>query len=323
MGNVKEFEQLEIDVKNTFLRAVGEDIILPDWFGEYGGQTLTILQAGRPKTNPKTDVYVGLGKNDNVLTYLGISIKKDNADWVENWAKASTLSILFGSEQKAAAIVQDCINYVGLEKLEENVKRFSTSKGLPGIGIGYTLQLGFKSKTKEYGGGNLDDLPSFANMHNFTINEAYSGARKYADTKISMGEGMDDIVVGGGVANCMLHAALGSWKNVQEIVNMLSPIPCSGVNKEEDEKEKLYFTFKKKNYYQKAKESNLSSECVVLIKWEFDEQLLRLTPRAIGGNPTIGTFRDAVADFENVLEQMPENYNTIEKLYDYGDKIFI
>lgn len=47
----------------------------------------------------------------------------------------------------------------------------------------------------------------------------------------------------------MLHAAIGSFSSPQDIVNMLTPIPCSEGSPTNNEDEKLYYTFKKVNHY--------------------------------------------------------------------------
>lgn len=81
MAQIKPNVQLELDVTETFIKNIGNTVDIPGWLSQdNSSKTLKILAAGRPTTNPKTDVYVGLGTDSGITDYLGISIKKDDAN---------------------------------------------------------------------------------------------------------------------------------------------------------------------------------------------------------------------------------------------------
>ena len=234
-----------------------------------------ILYAGKPtctKGEPKTDIYVRLKLNDdsNRQFELKISIKKSNADFLENKINEERAKALLGDSWKDIIIkstsnIKSSFNNKNLIFKEKHGR---TNKG--------SITLGWKFELLNKTGG---DLSGKLQLSPKQVLDIYTGTNLPDEKKNAMVNGK--VIKNSGIANCILIVDdINSFKCAQDVVNALIRID-SYINRNPD----IYFACKALNYRTFENKFDGNRPLSVFVDWSIVNN--RLTPKIVFNNPLV------------------------------------
>lgn len=186
--------------------------------GEYikfKNENYKIITSGKPTTpygEPKTDVYILLS-NGSKNCELKISVKKSNADFLENKTSAERAEQIFGPDWKEIIInstLQLKQNFYS-KPLIYKIKKGRTQAG--------SITLGWKFELMNKPSGKLSGQILLTKEQLFDI---YAGTNLPSSKKNATVNGK--VIQNSGIANTILFGNLSDYTNAQEVVDSLLSI---------------------------------------------------------------------------------------------------
>ena len=294
-----EFSQAERTVVNFF---VNEKEFI------FEGSKFQVIIVGKPrceKGEPKTDVYVKAVNDRNKVLEFKISIKRENADFLENKTTEERAEALFGSEWDC--IIRDATNSIRHEF--ENRKLIFKEKGRR-TGRG-SITLGWKYELLNKPGG---DLSAPVNLTRNQIIDVYAGTNLPANKRNSRVDG--EIIQDSGIANFILIN--DDVRCLQDVINNLLSI-------EEyiDEYPDIYFACKALNYRTFEQKYDGNRPLAVSVYWSVENGRLKSElnfdhPLIVKGNEVASRLMDSLGELrilntDDIYEENVWNYGIVNE----------
>lgn len=252
---------------------------------KYNGSQYKIIVVDKPTVSrgePKTDIYVKGLSTDKKELEIKISVKKENADFLENKITADRLQQIFGRDW----------NKVLVNSITEIKSKFLTRPLIYKSGFGRVqkgcITLGWKFEFLNVQSGQLSG--QIITEDNSPMVEVYTGRNLPSEKKNALVKGRP--VINAGVADFILFSSIDDINSVNDIINKLVTVE-EYILKEDP---KLYFACKALNYRTLASPPKWDGDrpLAVYIDWKcvknvlvhnyvFDEPLMK-RGNAIGNN---------------------------------------
>ena len=244
-----------------------------------GNNTYQILGSGKPTTpqgEPKTDIYVLL--SDNCKNYeLKISVKKHNADFLENKTSANRAEQIFGPNWMNIIInstLQIKNNFTSKPLI------YKTNQGKTEAGA---ITLGWKFELLNKLSGQLSaQIP----LSKEQLSDIYAGTNLPSEKKDAYVNGK--VISNSGIANTILFGDLSKFNSAQSVINSLQTIE-SYINAHPN----IYFACKALNYRTFKNKYDGDRPLSVFVDWNVQNG--KLYPTLVFNKPLI-TRGNAVAD---------------------------
>lgn len=282
------FGDMERKIKDLF--TVGSSFKFKD-------EKYIVIKSGKPTTSkgePKTDVYV-LAKNGNGEIELKISVKQDNADFLENKITLERANEIFG--QNTNKILIDSISKIK-EIFEKDYLIFLETKGKTEKGS-FTLGWKFELTNKKAGHKSGELELSLAQKESI-----FSGVNLNKNKKDATVNG--ELIKDSGVANFIFEVPT-SWNgNSQDVINQIIPIS------EYSKRVKIYFACKALNYRIEANKWDGDRPLVVYVDWYIDAN--KLSSKIIFDKPLEKKGNEIGENLKLLLHKMninKENYSNL------------
>lgn len=251
----RNFGDSEKYIKKLF--AIGSVFIM-------NNKSYKVISSGKPtcsKGEPKTDIYILAKELDSSdLTEIKISLKKSNADFLENKIGTERALSLFGEDWKyivSAAIL----------KLEDEFKSkqliFKEKKGRTVAG---SITLGWKFELLNKPGGLLSNKIALSKKQ---VIDVYAGTNLPDDKKNALIDGVR--IPNSGVANYLLFGNTESYNTIQDVINNIIPI-ADYTNTHPN----VYFACKALNYRTHQNKFDGNRPLCVFVDWNVENN--KLTP---------------------------------------------
>lgn len=261
-----EFSELERHIQRLFL---------PNTSFNYNGHDLKVLTCGKPTCpagEPKTDLFILLQRtsNEEVLV-LKISVKKDNADFLENKTSAKRAEAILG-ENWASIIKQSTSTLHSEFKSRPLIYKNSYKRTNTG-----SITLGWKFEILNKKSGDLSAEIKLSRSQKIDI---FSGSTLPLDKRDAYVNGC--LVKGSGIADYLLsNVNISALSCPQDVLNSLVDIEqyideCNP---------KLYFACKALNYRTFEKKYDGDRPLAVYVDWNAVNG--KLTPTIVYDNPLI------------------------------------
>ena len=266
----KNFGDAERHIKELFKE--GERV-------HYNDELCTIIKACKPTCptgEPKTDVYVLLqGETNNYE--VKISIKKSNADFLENKISSERAKLILGPNWKSI-ICNSTLNIN--DDFNERSLVYKVKSGRTNAG---SITLGWKFELVNKLSGNLSGKMLLTPSQ---ILDVYAGTNLPLDKKNSVIDG--DVVINSGVANYILAGELDSFQSADNVISSIVSI-----NDYIQSHGDIYFACKALNYRTFESKFDGNRPLSVYVDWNVING--KLTPTLIFDNP-LDTKGNEVAD---------------------------
>lgn len=270
----------------------------------YNGVLFEAIVVGKPvcsKGEPKTDVYVLARNENNEEIEIKISIKQEDADFLENKTSAERAEGLFGREW--IDVIRDAT--LSIENQFRNRKLIfknqwrKTQRG--------SITLGWKYELLNKPGG---DLSGRVELSNDQLYDVYSGYNLPESKKNSKVNGR--IITNSGVANYVLMN--DNLSSLQDIVDNLVSIE-DYCNLYPD----IYFACKALNYRTFKQKYDGNRPLAVYIDWsvckgQLTHELVFDSPLMVGGNQVANQLIESL----NKIDVVNTDYLTGQNVNDYG-----
>ncbi|MCU7766495.1 hypothetical protein [Priestia megaterium] len=253
-----------------------------------------ILRCDKPKVNggrgePKTDAYILLENIQNRTTYeLKLTIKKANADFLENKIRAERAEVIFGPHWKERISAY-------IESIKE---KFLTREILYKQGqYNGSITLGWRFEIVNKTNG---DLSGEAKFNYKELLEIYSGPN-LDDNKKNAKIGNDNNPTSlSGVADYILVCTEYHYKSAQEVINAMEPI-----NEYIKDHQTVYFVCKALNYQTFKDTIEGDRSLSVYINWENRNGLL--TPEFVFDSPLEKSGKEIRDKLKKTLSELHIN----------------
>ncbi len=245
----------------------------------YNNEYCTILKACKPTCStgePKTDVYILLQGNDSTYE-IKISIKKSNADFLENKISTERAELIFGPDWKSI-ISKSTLNIKSNFNDRDLVYKVKSGRANAG-----SITLGWKFELVNKLSGNLSGKILLSQAQ---LMDVYAGTNLPIDKKNSVIDG--EVIVNSGVANYILTGELDSFQSASSVINALVKIN-DYVKTHRD----IYFACKALNYRTFESKFDGNRPLSVFVDWNVING--KLTPKLIFDNP-LNTKGNEVAE---------------------------
>lgn len=204
----KDFSTFEREINNLFPKAATF---------KYNNELYKVNFSGKPtckKGEPKTDVFVEVTKlSDNSISQIKISVKKSNAEFLENKIKPDRAEAIIGSNW--SEVIESATKEIS-NKFEKRYLIFKDKKGKSDAG---SITLGWKYEILSVSSG---DLSAKLDLNENQVMEVYSGNKLPLDKKNSIVCGKE--IKNSGVATSILIGNLSSFKSAQDVIDNLISI---------------------------------------------------------------------------------------------------
>ncbi|MBQ9236613.1 MAG: hypothetical protein IJ183_01675 [Prevotella sp.] len=211
------------------------ELFSPDASFSFEGAEYTILETAKPRPESgecKTDVYVKLRNNEGTCRELKISVKQENADFLENKIKYERAKEILGDDV-------DEILTESISRIRENFeKQYLVVFDKYGRTDAHTVKLGWKFELLNKAGGELSGEVALTPKQ---VMDVYSGQNLPKDKRDAYVNGK--VVVDSGVANYILFVNDTRQYSFDDIVKSLIPI-----EKYVEEHPRIYYACKALNY---------------------------------------------------------------------------
>lgn len=245
----------------------------------YNNEYCTILKACKPTCStgePKTDVYILLQGNDSTYE-IKISIKKSNADFLENKISSERAELIFGPDWKSI-ISKSTLNIKGDFNDRDLVYKVKSGRTNAG-----SITLGWKFELVNKLSGNLSGKILLSQAQ---LMDVYAGINLPIDKKNSVIDG--EVIVNSGIANYILTGELDSFQSASSVINAIVKIN-DYVKTHRD----IYFACKALNYRTFESKFDGNRPLSVFVDWSVIDG--KLTPKLIFDNP-LNTKGNEVAE---------------------------
>lgn len=204
----KDFSDFERKIKNLFPK---------DTTFTHNNDLYKVNFCGKPmckKGEPKTDVFIEIVKlKDNTTGQIKISVKKSNAEFLENKIKPERAKAIMGENWKN--IIKSATKDIS-NKFEDRYLIFKDKKGKSQAG---SITLGWKYEILAVPSG---ELSTKLNLTEEQVIEVYSGNKLSPDKKNSIVCGKE--IKNSGVATSILIGDLSKFSTAQDVIDSLVPI---------------------------------------------------------------------------------------------------
>lgn len=256
----KNFGDAERHIKELFKE--GDQV-------HYNNELCTIIKACKPTCptgEPKTDVYVLLKSSNNTYE-IKISIKKSNADFLENKISSKRAALIFGPDWKSI-ISKSTLNIKNDFNDRNLVYKIKSGKVNAG-----SITLGWKFELVNKPSGNLSGKILLSQSQ---LMDVYAGTNLPIDKKNSVIDG--ETVINSGVANYILIGELDSFQSAASVINSIV-----NINDYVQSHSDIYFACKALNYRTFESKFDGNRPLSVFVDWNVIDG--KLTPKLIFNNP--------------------------------------
>lgn len=271
-----------------------------DFFFE--GEKYTVVLCGKPRPSSgecKTDVYIKGKTAEGQTKEIKISVKQNNADFLENKMSLSRACEIFG--ENASVIIKECINSIRDSFISDYLVCFEQC----GRTEAHTIKLGWKFELLNKLGGQKSGIIELSEKQKYDV---FAGINLPNDKKNSrIGT---TIIKDSGVANYIIEFD-GNKINQEECLNMLQPI------KEYAKMQTIYFACKALNYRFDKNKWDGPRPLSVYVDWfinseKLDAQLvfdrpLEYNGNHIGENLRILLKKLKISKFEDLRNKLSSN----------------
>lgn len=256
----------------------------------YENETYEVLFSGKPtcaKGEPKTDIYIYCRRiSDNTSHELKISVKKSNADFLENKTSANRAELIFGPSW------MDIIKSSTLQLENEFTKKpliYKNKKGRTEKGC-ITLGWKFELMNKKSGALSGEIL-----LNKQQLMDVYAGSNLPDDKKHAFVDNRQ--IRNSGIANSILIGELDTFKTAQEVIDNLISIE-EYTNKHP----KVYYACKALNYRTFKKKFDGNRPLSVFIDWDVVNN--KLSPTVCFDKPLVTRGNEVAIKLKESLEKL-------------------
>lgn len=255
------------------------------------GTDYKILRCEKPKRDggsgePKTDAYILLlNILNNKKCELKLTIKKANADFLENKIRPERAEIIFGSQWK-----ERIFSYIETIKERFLARKIIYKKGE----YNGSITLGWRFEIVNKINGQLSGQVEFSQAE---LLEIYSGPH-LDDSKKNAKIGNDNYPTPlSGVADYIVICTEYHYKSAQEVINSIEPI-----NEYIKNNQTVYFVCKALNYRTFEDEIEGNRSLSVYIDWRNKNGVL--TPKFVFDKPLEKSGNEIVAKLKQTLSEL-------------------
>jgi hypothetical protein len=252
------------------------------------GKQYTVRLSGKPTTpkgEPKTDIYVLLDTGDDSYE-IKISVKKANADFLENKTSAERAEQIFGADWQQIVIDSTTQLYSKfMDKpliYKEKYKR--TEAG--------AITLGWKFEIMNKVSGELSDAIPLSRDQMIGI---YAGTTLSEDKRHASVNGT--YIENSGVANVMLFGGLEYFNSAEDILEELVPI-----EQYVDQHARMYFACKALNYRSFKDKYDGNRPLAVFVDWNNING--KLHPSIVFDCPLVTRGNEVANKLKHTLRQL-------------------
>ncbi len=266
-----------------------------------------ILEIGKPRPNKgecKTDVYILVFDLRSCLTReIKISIKQNNADFLENKMSMERATELFGDDTKE-------ILTISIKSVE---KSFYNDFLVCFSGYGNTeaksIKIGWKFEfINKHGGGKSGEIL----LTDDQKIDVYSGSNLNNDKKDAKVNGTK--INDSGIANYILEVP-DTKQSLDYYLNNLIPIEEFAI------RQKIYFVCKAINYRSQCDKWDSNRPLSVFINWRIVDGVLKA--ELVFDKPLEKKANEIGDNIRNILNALKINSNNFEELNKYLDKSIV
>ena len=213
------------------------------------------------KGEPKTDLYILVNElESNSRNELKISVKKSNADFLENKISDERALAIFGEDWKY--IINACTMQLE-NKFKNKPLIYKCKKGRTNAG---SITLGWKFELLNKSSGELSNKIALSKKQ---VIDVYSGTNLPDDKKNALING--NRILNSGIANCLLIGNTEAYTSAQDVVDNIIPI-TTYVESHPD----IYLACKALNYRTFEQKFDGDRPLCVFIDWDVKDN--QLTP---------------------------------------------
>lgn len=258
---------------------------------QLGTETYKIIESGKPTTpqgEPKTDIYVLLS-NGTKNYELKISVKKDNADFLENKTSAERAEQILGIDWMNIVIHSTLQLKDGFHS---KPLIYKTSQGKTEAGA---ITLGWKFELLNKKSGQLSEQILLSKEQLFDI---YAGTNLPPEKKNAYINGK--IFPNSGVANTILFGDLSKFDSAESVIHSLQSID-SYINSHPN----IYFACKALNYRTFKQKYDGNRPLSVFVDWDIVNG--KLNPTLVFNSPLITRGNQVANKLTNALYKLGIN----------------
>lgn len=250
-----------------------------------------VIQSGKPTTSrgePKTDIYILLKDTNNYLE-LKISVKKNNADFLENKTSAQRAEQIFGRDWME--IVIDSTTQL-VDRFYSKPLIFKESYKRTEAGA---ITLGWKFELLNKVSGELSGVIALSKEQMMGI---YAGTTLGEDKKNASVNGK--VIENSGIANTILFGDLEKFQSAEQVLNSLVLI-----EKYVEQHPSMYFACKALNYRTFKKKYDGDRPLAVFIDWKNLNG--KLHPEFVFDKPLFTKGNEVAMNLLRVLDEIGIN----------------
>lgn len=275
----------------------------------FKGKNLKILESGKPypqcNGECKTDLYLKLEDEESLINELRISIKQNNADFLENKIKLERAKEIFG--EKAQEIIKKSTESIKEKFSSPLVYINSSGKTEAGaITIGWKFELLNKLSGQKSG---------FLLLNKKQKIEVFSGINLPEEKRNSIVNGK--IVENSGIANFILDNVnpVSLPTSPEEVIENLKNIEDYVENKN------IYFACKAINYRTLKDKWDGNRPLAVYIQWFLKED--KLKHKIIFDSPLEKKANEIGENLKNICNELRINSDSFQNIKNYIDEDII
>jgi hypothetical protein len=227
----------------------------------YQSLEYTIINSGKPSPSSgecKTDTYILAEANGGKREEFKISIKQENADFLENKMRLERALQIFGND--AQELIYNSLIAEKDSFEDDYLVTFDKFKRTEAK----TLKIGWKFELLNKNGGNRSNIMLLTKEQ---VKDIYAGSNLEIDKRNSKVSG--SIIENSGIANFMLVAELGGDFSIQNVINNLIPMD------DYIEDKKIYFACKAVNYRMSKDKWDGNRPLSVYVDWSIIENKVK------------------------------------------------
>ncbi|WP_123054665.1 hypothetical protein [Clostridium sp. JN-1] len=259
------------------------------------------------KGEPKTDLYILVRELEtNTRKELKISVKKSNADFLENKISCERALAIFGQDWKY--IINACTMQLE-DKFKSKPLIYKRKKGKTNAG---SITLGWKFELLNKSSGKLSNKIALSKRQ---VIDVYSGTNLPDDKKNALIKG--NRVTNSGIANCLLIGNTELYTTAQDVINNIIPITAY-VESHPD----IYLACKALNYRTFEQKFDGNRPLCVFVDWNVKSG--KLTPNIRFDAPLVTCGNAAASKLLNAMKTLsitttdnitPQNVSSIDFVY--------
>lgn len=295
-----QFSQTEVEIIKLFV---------PNTVIEFEGMKYIIEECAKPRPSSgecKTDVYLKL-KTGSLIREVKISIKQNNADFLENKIKYERAKEILGED--VDVILKNSINSLKDKFLKQYLVVFDRYKKTEAKSI----KLGWRFEFVNKLGG---DLSGKLILSREQVKDVYSG-QNLPDSKRNANVN-GRVVYNSGVANYILVIDPNSKYNLQQCIDLLTPIDTYI-----DQHPDIFFVCKALNYRANKDKWEGNRSLFVYVNWNIIDG--KMTGKLIFEEPLQKEGNEIGNNVRKILRNLKisnANFQTLKTKLDSGVKYY-